>query len=115
MIIKNDKLEFERKIQFLKTVTICESVRFSNEMKKIAFKLESNRGYNVLQCTYNEFNVELTSQMFDNLKKAIYMKIDFSDIVYVVDVDGDVGKSVKKEIEYANAHKKEVLFYGNDK
>ena len=80
----------------MKTVTICGSMRFSNEMKKIAFELESNRGYNVLQCTYDEPNVKLTSQMLDKLKKAHYMKIDFSDMVYVVDVDGYIGESVKK-------------------
>lgn len=75
----------------MKTVTICGSMYFSNEMKDIAFELESNRGYNVLQCTYNKPNAELTSQMLDNLKKAHYMKIDFSNIVYVVDVDGYIG------------------------
>lgn len=31
-------------------------MKFSEEMKRIAFELESVRGYNVLQCTYNDLN-----------------------------------------------------------
>ena len=35
----------------METVTICGSMRFSQEMKEIAFMLESRYGLNVLQCT----------------------------------------------------------------
>ena len=52
------------------TITICGSMRFSNEMKAIAFILESKYGYNVLQCTYNEQNTEITLEMQENLKRA---------------------------------------------
>lgn len=98
----------------MKTVTICGSMKFSEEMKKIAFQLESIRGYNVLQCTYNDLNIEITSNMFDNLEQAHFRKIDMSDMIYVVDVDGYIGNSVKKEIEYAKKHQKEIIFYSKD-
>lgn len=99
----------------MKTVTICGSMKFADEMKNIAFELESVRGYNVLQCTFNDLNLEITPKMFENLKQAHYRKIDLSDMIYVIDIDGYIGDSVKKEIEYAKAHQKEVVFYSKER
>ena len=47
------------------------------------------------------------------LEDAHYRKIDLSDGIYVVNMDGYVGTSVKKEIEYAERHGKEVLYHYN--
>lgn len=99
----------------MKTVTICGSMKFVEEMKRIAFELESIEGYNVLQCTYNESDIEITSEMFENLKQAHFSKIDMSNIIYVVDVNGYIGDSVKQEIEYAKKHHKEIVFYSKGK
>ncbi len=85
----------------MKTVTICGSMKFSREMKHAAFILESVRGFNVLQCTYNDTGIPLTEAMLENLAKAHERKIDMSDMVYVVDVNGYIGDSAKREIEYA--------------
>lgn len=98
----------------MEIVTICGSMKFSTEMKKVAFELESTYGYNVLQCVYNELNKEIDSEMFEKLKRAHYSKIDLSDIIYVVDVDGYIGESVKNEIEYAKNHHKKILFYSEN-
>ena len=43
----------------------------------------------------------------------ITKKIDLSDGIYVVNMDGYIGTSVKKEIEYAERHGKEVLYHYN--
>ena len=48
------------------------------------------------------------------LEKAHYLKIDLSDGIYVVNIDGYIGQSVKKEIEYAKKHNKEIIFYCNE-
>ena len=47
------------------------------------------------------------------LEDAHYRKIDLSDGIYVVNMDGYIGTSVKKEIEYAERHGKEVLYHYN--
>ena len=47
------------------------------------------------------------------LADAHYRKIDLSDGIYVVNMDGYIGTSVKKEIEYAERHGKEVLYHYN--
>lgn len=41
----------------------------------------------------------------------ITKKIDLSDGIYVINIDGYIGESVKKEIEYAKMHEKEVLYH----
>ena len=38
----------------MKTYTICGSMQFESEMREIAFYLETQHGFNVLQCVYND-------------------------------------------------------------
>ena len=45
------------------------------------------------------------------LEVAHYRKIDLSDGIYVVNIDGHIGNSVRKEIEYAKKHNKEVIYH----
>lgn len=45
------------------------------------------------------------------LSDAHYRKIDLSDGIYVVNMDDYIGESVKKEIENAEKHGKEVLYH----
>ena len=89
----------------MKTVTICGSMRFTNEMKSIAYYL------NVLQCVYLPDNVVPTDEDIKVLEVAHYRKIDLSDGIYVVNIDGHIGNSVRKEIEYAKKHNKEVIYH----
>ena len=48
-----------------------------------------------------------TEEEILKLAEAHYRKIDLSDGIYVVNIDGYIGASVKKEIEYAKEHNKE--------
>jgi len=40
-----------------------------------------------------------------------YRKIDISDGIYVINIDGYMRDSVSKEIEYARCHDKEVVYH----
>lgn len=80
-------------------------------MKKIAYDLETCKGYNMLQCVYCEENIIPTNEELSRLADAHYRKIDLSDGIYVVNIDGYIGESVKKEIEYAEKHGKEVVYH----
>lgn len=80
-------------------------------MKNIAFDLESVHGYNVLQCVYNELNLEITPAMLENLVNSHFKKIDMSEAIYVVNINGYIGEQVKKEIEYAQSGWKEIIFH----
>jgi hypothetical protein len=46
----------------------------------------------------------------ERLKIEHYKKIDLSDAIFVVNKNGYIGEQVKKEIEYARAKGKEILF-----
>lgn len=95
----------------MKTYTICGSMRFDREMKEIAYELEAHKGYNVLQCVYCEGNTAPTEIELLRLEDAHYRKIDLSGGIYVVNIGGYIGESVKKEIEYAKQHGKEVVYH----
>lgn len=95
----------------MKTITMCGSMKYEKEMPKIALKLETKHGFNVLQCVYNFEKSELNPVEMEALKKAHYSKIDMSDAIYVVDIHNYIGSSTKDEIKYAQEHGKEVLMH----
>lgn len=95
----------------MKTYTMCGSMKFAEEMKKIAKQLEIENGYKILQCVYVDDINKLTKEDVKKLQEEHYRKIDISDGIYVVNVNGYIGESVRKEIEYARQAKKEILYY----
>ena len=97
----------------MKTVTICASMRFAEEMRRIAWELETQRGWNVLQCVYDPPGAKLSQSALASLAAAHYRKIDLSDAIYVVDIDGYIGESVRQEIAYSEKRGKEVLFHSD--
>lgn len=95
----------------MKTVTICGSMRFAEEMQEIALDLEIHHNMNVLQCVYNTRKIDISDVGKDSLQRAHREKIDLSDAIYVIDIDGYIGESVKQEIAYSKEHGKEVIFH----
>lgn len=95
----------------MKTFTICGSMKYEKEMREIAYFLETKKALNVLQCTYSEENLNPTEEELMCIVKAHYRKIDLSDGIYVVNIDGYIGKSVSSEIEYAKLHGKEIIYH----
>lgn len=94
----------------IKVVTICGSMKFSKDIMRIATELETDKGYCVIQPVYNSDDKMLTDSELENIKMAHYKKIDISDAIFVVNVDGYIGKSVAEEIEYAKRLNKEILY-----
>lgn len=95
----------------MKTITICGSMKFAEKMKQIAWRLEVEKGFNVLQCIYNEQNDPITKEAQKHLATAHYRKIDICDAIYIVDIDGYIGSSVADEILYAKEKGKELIFH----
>lgn len=93
----------------IKVVSLCGSMKFADDMIKIATDLEKKYGWCVLQCVYNVGNVN--EQELDNIVQAHYKRIDISDAIYVVNIGGYIGNSVKNEIKYALDHSKEVIYH----
>ena len=94
----------------MKTVTLCGSMRYEKEIQAIALSLELDHGLNVLQPVYNPEGRAIGEVEKAALASAHYRKIELSDAVYVVDIGGYIGQSVREEIDFAKAHGKEVMF-----
>ena len=95
----------------IKVITICGSMRFSKEMMKIAEELELKDGYAVIQCVYNVDGQKYEGINASILDKIHRKKIDISDAIYVVNIDGYIGNSTRNEIEYAKNNGKEVIYH----
>lgn len=52
----------------------------------------------VLQCVYNVDNLDVTPTEQASLENAHYRKIELSDAIYVVDIQGYIGNQTSKEI-----------------
>ena len=97
----------------MKTYTLCGSMRFEKEMQEVAYYLETEKGYNILQCVYTVVGAKPTAEELQALELAHYQKIDLSDGIYVLNIGGYIGESVRQEIEYAKLYGKEVIYHCN--
>ncbi len=95
----------------IKVITICGSMRYSKEMMKIAEELELKDGYAVIQCVYNVDGQKYEGIDARILDKIHRKKIDISDAIYVVNIDGYIGNSTRNEIEYEKNNGKEVIYH----
>lgn len=92
-----------------KVVTICGSMKYKDKMMEIAKELEIKNKHVVIQCVYS--NEKFSFDEKEILAELHYEKIKISDAIYVVNVDGYIGKSTSKEIEFAKSLGKEILYY----
>ena len=95
----------------IKVITICGIMRYSKQMIKIAEELELKKGYAVIQCVYNIDGQKYEGVDASILDKIHRKKIDISDAIYVVNIDGYIGNSTKNEIEYAKNNGKKVIYH----
>ena len=92
----------------MKVITLCGSMKFQDEMMKIAEKLALD-GDCVLTPVYMVTqHPEVTDEKIKRLKKEQLKRIELSDEIFVVNVGGYVGESTIAEIEYAKKMGKEV-------
>lgn len=90
-------------------VTMVGSMKFYNIMLSEGIRL-SKLGYLVLHPFADDDPVipEERKKIYDeNIRRSI----DMSSIVYVINVDGYIGKSTKSEMEYAVEHDKKIAYY----
>ena len=94
----------------MKTITICGSQKFKNEITDAALKTEL-AGNNVLIPIFPlddsyQFNKEKT----EILQKMHKERIKMSDAILVVDIDGYIGSTTKNEIDFARSLNKEIIY-----
>ena len=95
----------------MKVITLCGSLKFKKEMMIIAEKM-ALKGNCILTPVYpTSENYERTEEQLSMLKEEHFKKIELSDSILVVNVNGYIGNSTKLEIEYAKKLGKEIMYY----
>ena len=92
-------------------ITICGSTRFKKEIEAVAHDLTLQGHIVLAPCVFHhqgdeEISTEIKIQL-DNLHRE---KINMSDAIFVVNVDGYIGESTYGEIDWANRMKKQIFF-----
>mgnify|MGYP000852874434 CR=1 FL=1 len=91
-------------------VVICGSTRFRAEMA------DANRELTLAGCVVLAPGVfahdgdQITEEQKTALDALHLRKIDLADEVFVVDPDGYIGESTRREIDYARQHDKPIYF-----
>ena len=92
-------------------ITICGSTRFKNTIMQVAQDLTLADHIVLMPCVFHHSeDIELTTEdkiRLDNLHKE---KINMSDAIFVVNVDGYIGESTYGEIDWANRMEKQIYF-----
>ena len=97
----------------MKIITVCGSLRFYKEMMEITEKMELEGNcmlvpiYNPARLNKDDFT-EDEALMLDKMHKE---RIKLADAILVVNVEGYIGVSTSKEIEFAKSLGKEVSYY----
>lgn len=95
-----------------KVVTLCGSTKFKNEFIKVQQDL-TLKGYIVLSLnifTHSD-DKELTNEDILMLSKMHMEKINISDEIFVIDVDGYIGTATRNEISYAIQRNIPIKYY----
>jgi hypothetical protein len=96
----------------VKVVTLCGSVRFKDQFKEIETKLTLEGTAVFSLCFFEESEgIEVTAEQKKLFGQIHLKKIDLSDEIFVINVDGYIGDSTRKEIAYAIQNNKIVNYY----
>lgn len=95
----------------MKVVTICGSMRYADEMIKIARELETQKGYCVIQPIYNDQKKTGSFSELETLYLNHNKKIELADAIYVVNINGYIGETTRSGIALAKACGKEIIYH----
>ena len=98
----------------LSVVTLCGSKKFIDEFKLVERTLTLD-GYIVLSPAIFNHPERLTmTEDYINTYHMIHdQKVLMSDIVIIVSINGYIGEDTKREIEFAKANNKNIVYLNN--
>jgi hypothetical protein len=96
----------------MKIITLCGSTKLKTEFEKSNAYL-TLQGNVVLSLGFFEQSegIEITQEQEELFERIHLRKIDLADEIFVIDVNGYIGKSTRNEIEYAQHNGKIVRYY----
>ena len=92
----------------IKVITLCGSVKFKKEFRRI--EKELNFKGNLVIALNNYGHIEDSNPFKEILSKIHFKRINISDAIFVINKDGYIGNSTRKEIEYATEKGKEIIY-----
>ena len=97
-------------------ITLCGSIKFKNEFIKVQERLTLEGNIVFKPNFFNNIKKdeidEKTKKMLDEMHRQ---KINMSDEIYVINLNGYIGESTKSEIEYAQLKGKKISYLENVK
>lgn len=103
-----------------KIITLCGSAKHKEEYKK-AYNMLTVDGYIVMSIAHADVSEVYTKmELFDvvqarrRIENMYKQKIDMSDELYVINVDGNIDEDMKLQIAYALEHGKPVRYLEKD-
>jgi len=92
------------------TICLCGSTRFKDKFFEIARDL-TLQGYIVLMpLVFGHSGDKITDEEKASLDKLQFGKINNADSIFIVNVDGYIGESTQREIEYAQMIGKPIKY-----
>lgn len=96
----------------MKVITVCGSLRFKDEMLKMAIQMELAGNISLTPIfPPNDCKDIYTEEELIKLGELHKEKIKLSDAILVINVDGYIGESTRSEIELAKSLNKEIIYY----
>ncbi len=92
-------------------VTLCGSTRFKKEYFKVQKELTLKNEIVISVGLFGHSGDKMTDEQKILLDDMHLEKIDMADYIYVINVDGYIGKSTKREIEYAQNIGTPIIYY----
>lgn len=99
-------------INEFKIITLCGSTRFKEQFleEQKRFTLEGNVVISVGLFGHSGDEEVWKPGVKEMLDRMHFSKIDMADEIFVINKDGYIGESTKREIAYAKAHGKAVKY-----
>lgn len=93
-----------------KVITLCGSTRFKEDFERVNKELTLAGNIVISVGCFGhagDIFTDKDKEMLDDIHKR---KIDMADAIFVINKNGYIGASTKSEIEYAQAHHKEIKY-----
>lgn len=95
-----------------KVICLCGSTKYKKEFLSVTEQLTLDGNIVISVGVFGHADgIELSESQKEELDKIHFSKIDMSDEIRVINVNGYIGTSTQREISYAKANNKKVTYY----
>ena len=113
---KLDKINLKNKLENMNVITLCGSTKYKDEFLMVNKWLTLQGNVVISVAMFGHVDKEpLTIDEKLILDEIHKKKINLANEIFVVDIDGYIGASTKKEIEYSEVNGKTVRYLSKEK